>query len=74
MTKAQVVKVGSYDRKHVRVSIVCDDGSRVSFVRGGKRLAYLRIGDTDGLMLDTISGEKALRALARAILAELRKD
>lgn len=73
MTKAQVVKVANHERDHVVVSLVCDGGSRVRLVKGGKRGAYIWIGDSTDRMLDTISGEKALRALARAILAELRK-
>lgn len=48
-----------------------DDGYEAILVAGGPLRAYLWIGDKQGYLHTTITGEKALRALAAAILKEL---
>ena len=56
---------------HQRLRLVSDMGYEISLVKGGPKRAYLWIGGEDGFNHDTISGEEVLRALAKAILAEL---
>jgi len=65
---ALVIK--SRDEQH-RLTIRADQPrGEVLVVRGGKRRAYLWAGHPEGTPI-TISGEKTLRALALAILAEV---
>jgi len=45
--------------------------SQIKLVRGGAKRAYLWIGSNE--CFGTLSGEKSLRKLAKAILAELKR-
>ena len=56
--------------KHHRIAIRGDHGGEVDVVKGGPRRAYLWSGHPEGRVV-TISGEKTLRKLALAILAEV---
>ena len=56
--------------KHHRIAIRGDNGGEVDVVIGGKRRAYLWVGHPEGKVV-TVSGEKTLRKLALAILAEV---
>ena len=69
--KRYQAKLIPVEEKHHRLAILSDMGCEVYLVRGGPRRAFIWIGDENGINSDTISGEKALRALAEAILAEL---
>ena len=60
------------NEKHRIITIRCDNGCEVVFVKGGPR-AYLRIGGTDGEMVVAITGSDVLRSLANAILDELKE-
>jgi hypothetical protein len=63
---ARVIK----GEKHHRITIRGDHGGEVDVVKGGKRRAYLWTGHPEGKVV-TVSGEKTLRKLALAILAEV---
>lgn len=60
-----------HDQPHLLIRLATEDGCEVNLVSGGPRNAYLWIGNNEGNMHTTISGEKALRALADTILKEL---
>jgi hypothetical protein len=68
---AQVIRAGKSPADDHALELKADEGCDVYLVAGGRRRAYLWFGGKDGIMVDTISGEKALRAMAEAILKEL---
>jgi hypothetical protein len=71
-------RVVKSERDHV-ITIKLDRGGYLRLVPGGPRRAYLWFGDApaDGsrpavVSFDSLSGATALRALAKAILKEIR--
>ena len=56
---------------HHLLTLATEDNCEVFLVSGGPLRAYVWIGNREGGMHTTIGGEKALRALANAILKEL---
>lgn len=65
---ARVVK---NQEPHHALSIKDDHGLDVTLIAGGKRRTYLWVGCDHNRLVATVSGEKTLRALARAILREV---
>lgn len=68
--KAKILSESETREDHA-LAMLADRGCELFLVRGGPLRAYIWIGDKAGQLNDTISGEKPLRALAEAILAEL---
>lgn len=70
MANTKVLPLNDEEPHHL-LKLMTEDDCEVLLVSGGPFRAYLWIGGKDGYCQTTIGGEKALRALATAILKEL---